>query len=274
MNKTQAVGRLARGLCAVGLAVGLQTAQAAPAWQINTNGSGLPGATPIAANANVSGVGFVQAGPNPANQSQYVFVEHGAYQLLNSSANGPFGGKDITVVYSVSGNLSAQMAPSFSNGNIKLFADSNLDFGSAAGNYGADNGTLLASFSVTGGGAVSNTAVALQAHLDPNSLLRGYLFDAYGNDMADARGVILDLIVNNQMGNPDNLQVSEIVCGLAGYTGAGCNNTPFSNMYPFAYFVEDGGTVALTAVPEPGSMALLGVALGGLSLIRRRKSMR
>jgi hypothetical protein len=273
MNKLLAAGHLARGLGALGLALALQTAHAAPAWQINTDGSGLPGATPIAVSAKVSGVGFVQIGPDLANPQQFVFVEHGAYQLQNANANGPFGGKDITVLYSVSGSLSSQNVPSFSNGSIKLFADGNLDFGSAAGHYGADNGTPLASFSVTGGGALSPTAVGLQASLDPGSLLNGYLFDAYGNDMADASSVILDLIVNNRMGDPDDLQVSEIICGLAGHTGAGCNNTPFFNS-PFAFFVEDGGTVALTAIPEPGSQALLGVALGGLSLIRRRKSTR
>jgi len=265
MNKSRLAGHLARSLCALGLAFGVQVAQAAPAWQINTSGSGLAGATPIATVAEVGGVGFVQVVPHPVT-GQLSFIENGAYQLQQSGS----GGQDITVLYSVAGNLSSMGIPSFTSGSISLFADSNRDFGSAAAIYGANNGTPLASFSVIGGGFISANEIGLQASLDAGSLLRGYLFDGSGRDMIDAAQVTLNLVVKNEKATPDSLEIAEIVCGLSGFPGPGCNGMPFFNADPF-FFVKDGGYVSLSAIPEPGSMALFVAALGGLSLARRRR---
>lgn len=265
MNTRRLAGRIARSLCALGIAFGVQVAQAAPAWQINTNGTGLAGATPIATVAEVSGVGFVQLVPNLAT-GQISFIENGAYQLQQSAS----GGQDITVIYSVAGNLDNGLIPTFTSGSISLFADSNSDFGTAAGIYGANNGTPLASFSVTGGGLISANEVALQASLDAGSLLSGYLFDSNGKDMTDAALVTLKLVVKNQVANPDDLEVAEIICGLSAFPGPGCNGMPFFNADPF-FFVKDGGYVSLSAVPEPGSMALFVAALGGLSVVRRHR---
>jgi len=144
------------------------------------------------------------------------------------------------------------------------------DFGSAAGIYGANNGTPLASFSVIGGGFISANEIGLQASLDAGSLLRGYLFDGSGRDMIDAAQVTLNLVVKNEKATPDSLEIAEIVCGLSGFPGPGCNGMPFFNADPF-FFVKDGGYVSLSAIPEPGSMALFVAALGGLSVVRRRR---
>lgn len=272
MNINPFAKHLAQLTCALGLAFGIQSAHAATDWQINPEGLGAGGATTVSA-ANVGGVGFVQVVPSPTNPGAFTFIEHGAYQLLQTGSTNPFGTRDITVTYEVSGsgNWFNPAALHFSSGSIKLFSDINFDFGSANGTYGADNGKAIGSFSVFDGGLLNGGLVNVQAQLDAGSLLPGYLFDADGNDMTKAGKVLLQLGIYNQTTNPDALLVSEIICGMAGYGGAGCDGTAFINS-PQAYAVSDGGSVTLSAVPEPASIALLGIALGAIPVSTRRRS--
>lgn len=270
MNIYRIARHLAHLTCALGLTLGIQSAHAATGWQINPEGLGVAGATAVSA-ADVGGVGFVQIVPSTTTPGDFTFFEHGAYQLLQTGSTNPFGARDITVSYEVTGvgNFTNPFALNFTSGSIKLFSDANFDFGSANSNYGADNGTAIGSFSVFGGGILNNGLITLQAQLDAGSLLSGYLFDANGNDMTNAAKVLLQLGVYNQTTTPDALLVSEIICGMSGYGGPGCDGTPFVNS-PLAYAVRDGGSVSLTAVPEPASLALLGIALGAIPLARRR----
>lgn len=263
MSPEKSANGLIRHLSALALLCASQFAIASPAWQINTTGLGAGGATAVSSIA-VGGVGFVQILPEGPPSPDYTFIENGAYQLVQPNGS-PFGTNDITVTYAIggSGSFINPLALSFTSGVINLYVDSVFDFASAASNYGADNGTLLGSFSVLSGGMNTSGLVSLQARLDPGTLLAGYLFDAAGNDLSTAANVLLDLGIYNQVTTPTDLLVSEIVCGLANHGGANCLNTPFANS-ALAFTVADGGSVSLSVVPEPASLALL---LAGLGLI-------
>lgn len=266
MTQGRTANRIKQALCILALALTAPIAQAAPAWQINPSGLGVSGATAVS-EVTVGGVGFVQR--QPTSETDFTFIEHGAYRLALP------GAQEITVVYSVAGNgLFANLsALHFNTGSINLYADPNFDFASAAGIYGADNGTPLASFSIFAGGIASNGMVNLSARLDAGTLRSGYLFDAAGNDLANADNVLMQLGVSNQTTTPDALLLSEIVCGLAGYGGAGCNGNPYADS-PFAFTVQDGGQMWLANVPEPATSGLLLAGLGLIPLATRRRQRR
>ena len=101
-------------------------------------------------------------------------------------------------------------------------------------------------------------------------MLAGYLFDANGQDLASADNVLMQLAIYNQPTLPDALLVSEIVCGMAGSTGPGCDGSAFANT-PFAFVVSDGGSLALSSVPEPGSLGLLLAGLGMIPVVAKRR---
>lgn len=244
-----------------------QSAAAAPIWQVNPLGTGLSGAAALSV-ADVGGVGFVQIIPNGDASGGFQFIEHGAYQLLQPGAGTAFSGADLTVTYAVggSGSFLNPFALRFTSGSISLYADTNRDFATDAAHYGADNGTLIARFNVFDGGIDATGLVSVKALVNAGSLLAGYLFSERGVDLAGVSGTSIELGIFNQTTDPDPLLVAEIVCGLAGYAGPGCDGAPgeFANS-PLAFTVRDGGFASVIAsVPEPGSIVLL---LAGLVML-------
>lgn len=263
MSDSSAATRIKSALFTLATALFAHSAQAAPDWQINVSGQGLAGATAVST-VDVGGVGFVQI--LPASPTDFTFVEQGAYRLAMP------GAQEITVTYSVigSGLFANPFALHFNAGSINLFADPGFDFATAAATYGANNGTFLGSFSIFNGGVANTGMINLSARLDVGSLASGYFFDADGNDLANAGNVLMQLDVFNETTTPDALLVSEIVCGLAGYAGPGCDGTPYANS-PMAFTVRDGGAISLAAVPEPGTSALLIAGLGLIPYVMRRR---
>lgn len=260
--------QMMHGLSILAIAVSSQSALAANDWQINSAGSGAGGATAIAA-LDVNGVGFVQVQPDVNVPYLFSFIEHGAYRALGTDGSTQFGANEITVSYSVSGsgNFLDQSALRMSAGRIDLFSDPNLDFGTGATNYGADNGTRFASFEIVDGYLANEQGLFIvKARGIAGSFAEGYLFDAAGTDLATRPNVQLELALFNQPSIPDGPIISGIVCGMA----QACPNGTVS-LSPLAYTVQDTGSVTISAVPEPESSAMLLAGLGLVAVLARRR---
>lgn len=164
-------------------------------------------------------------------------------------------------------------------GTLDIYYSPTVSYGSSAPRYGATAGTKIATFTelAGGGGAVnpdgtpsSNGQFTLNfvaTYLDP-----GVWFDSNNNPLAT--GITFGFVTTNasedlsyscpgKSCNPD----SNLLTGL----GASLND---QSATPGHFIVSNGGQFKLDtqAVPEPGSVALLGLGMLGLMVMRRRPS--
>jgi len=244
-------------------------------WYFNPLGTGFADATGVS-ELTVGGFGFIEQ----SLSWHYIgieFEEHGAYRVMAPALP---AGVEVTATYSVEGQV-ALLSNGFSGGTISLYSDADPDFGSTEGIFGADNGVLIAQFSVIGGmvNPIDRQA-GMQAGIIPGSMPAGYFFDPFGTDLSNLSGVWLSLGVQSQVIDPSGTNVvSELACEYGGFAGSACIGEAYAAApFDLAYAtVQDVGTATLTyngsapivAVPEPTSALMMLAGVLGIGTMRR-----
>jgi hypothetical protein len=275
---------------ALSFAGAADAAQILTDWRFNPNGGGFGSAQNIEEYLDVNGQSFIQL--TPTGGRSFTFVEHSVFNIVQADSNGSlfpltYQGGNISALFEGfgSGNLgtgSTNGAFTFSGGTIRIFQNpTNNQYGTTAGIFGADLGTEIATFDVLAGGGgevdasgspIANGQVSVFAR--STDMAPGYFFRGDGRDLS-AESVLGFAFTNanpvSNSGLTPNL-VSEVACQFAGFTGAGCNGTTFANAPGQYFFISNNGQFKLAEVPEPGSLALFGIAMLGAGIVSRKRA--
>jgi len=269
---------------AMTMAGGANAATVLNDWVFNPNGGGYTGGQQINEYLDVNGNAFIQI--NPTGGSSFSFTEHAVFNIVQADSNGKlfpvnYPGGNITATFEATGTGNFSGAFTFAGGTIRMFQNpENNQYGTTAGYYGANLGNQIAEFTVMAGGGgmvdasgspTNNGQVTVFAKAEAGSLDSGYFFRENGQDLSTESIMAFAFTNANTVANPDSTLVSEVACQYAGFTGAGCNGDAYANT-PGYFFVGNNGQFKLAEVPEPGSLALFGIAMLGAGVVSRKRA--
>ena len=278
-----------KAACAAAVAMSMMAGSASAGvlnnWVFNPNGGGFAAGQTINEYLDVNGNAFIDLTPTSA--STFNFVEHAVFNLVQADSNGQlfplnYAGGNITATFEATGSGNFSGAFSFTGGTIKMYQNPvNNQYATNAGIYGADLGNLIAEFQVMpgGGGLVdgsglptNNGQISVFAKATAGSLDSGYFYRGNGTDLSGEDILSFAFTNANTVGKPTATMVREIACQFAGFTGTDCvTGNGYTNAPGDHFFVGNSGQFKLAEVPEPGSLALFGLAILGAGVVSRKR---
>ena len=276
--------KLAAALAAVMLVS--NAAQAAPVplndWVFNPVGQGFDSGKTVNEYVDANGSTFFEV--DRTGGTAVAIREHGAFNLIQADTNGQlfpvlYPGGNVTAIYEAFGTGELGGAFRYTGGSIRFYQNpTNNQFGTTEGIFGANLGRLIGNVRILDGGGeldasgnlIGQGPKTVVAGASRGSLEKGYFFRSDGSDLADAANLRFFLpVAYTSSAGPD--AVAEIACEFAGFTGPGCDGGAYGNV-PGAYtLLSVNGQLKLGEVPEPGSLALFGLALFAAAAGQRRK---
>jgi hypothetical protein len=251
-------------------------------WVFNPNGGGFEAGQQINEYLDVNGNAFIELTPTGGNS--FTFTEHAVFNIVQADSNGQlfpvnYAGGNISATFEATGRGNFSGAFTFTGGTIRMYQNpTNGQYGSTAGVYGANLGNEIASFNVLAGGGgevdasgspINNGQVSVLAQA--TQMDAGYFFRGNGDDLSLEDIMAFAFTNANTVGSPTGNLVSEVACQYAGFTGNGCNGSTYANTAG-AFFVSNNGQFKLAEVPEPGSLALFGIAMLGAGFVSRKRA--
>jgi hypothetical protein len=249
-------------------------------WVLNPTGTGGAAAgQEIRQYLDINGNALIQIAATGGNT--FSFKESGVFSSVQadgmSSNLFPVDfGRAITAKFSAVGSGTFSDGFSFSSGTISIYSSGPKAYGTTAGIYGADQGTLIATFNILAGGGgqvdasgapTTNGQVTVRAQA--TSVAAGYFFKADGTDLSTTDLLSFAFTNANTFTNASNTLINEVGCQYANFAGA-CGSG-FQNTST-AFFVSNNGQFKLAEVPEPGSLALFGIAMLGAGVVSRKRA--
>jgi hypothetical protein len=251
-------------------------------WKFNPNGGGLTNAQTINEYLDVNGNSFIQL--NKGTGNSFNFNEHSVFNITQADSNGKlfpvnYAGGNITATFEAYGTGSFNGSFTFAGGTIRIYQNpTNGMYGTSAGIYGADLGNLIATFDVLAGGGgkvdqfgnpISNGQVTVNAMANAGQITPNYFFGPDGKDLSTQSVLSFAFTNANPLQQPTQLMIDEVACQFAGM-GAGCTVGDTANGRSF--FLATNGEFKLAEVPEPGSLALFGIAMLGAGVVTRKRA--
>jgi hypothetical protein len=278
-------------VCAVAVAASMMgTAQAGAVlqdWVFNPAGAaggGYGSGFTVLEYLDIIGNAFVQLTPD-ATGPTFSFTERATFRVAGYDGVGSLPANQyVTATFTAQGTGVFSGAFTFTGGTLSLYSNTAPAYGSTAGVFGADQGTKIATLDILpgGGGEVdgsgnpTNTGKVnvLTKATTPGGLAPDHFFRSNGADLAYEDILAFAFTNATATENPNPNFVKEVVCGWAGYSGpnVNCGTGAYANASGSNMILSNNGQFKLAEIPEPGSLALLGIAMLGAGVVRSKRS--